>query len=270
MKEIIKQIEQSYLSKTYDYVQEVFTGHHLPSHDHTHHFRVWQYAKEYLTEIKGNDKPIDHKEILSVFFSCFFHDTGMSVTLDKSHGIASRKIFDNFVNEYLNREIFNYEETCAAIQKHDNKEAILLDIPGFSDKSITLSILSVCDDLDAFGAIGILRYTEIYLLRKIPLQDISKAVSDNLNFRIKNFLKSAEHMPEFFSRHQRRAEFTIDFFKGGLNKDSWQYIYLQTIQNHVIENRMNYQQFLERIKNNSQNDEFLNLLHHELEFKFSV
>lgn len=270
MEEFIKQIEKSYLAKTYDYVQDVFTGHHLPSHDHTHHFRVWQYAKEYLIQNKGTDKPLEHKEILSVFLSCFFHDTGMSVTLDKLHGSASKIIFDKFVNGHLNAEIFNFEETCLAIEKHDNKEAISFGIPGFSDNSNTQSILSVCDDLDAFGAIGILRYTEIYLLRKIPLQEISEAISDNLNYRFKNFVKSAEHLPEFFSRHSRRAEYTIDFFQNGINKRSWQYEYLETIQKYVIGNKMNYQQFLENIKINCQHDEFISLLHHDLDFKFDV
>jgi hypothetical protein len=263
MKEIIKQIEDNYLAKTYHYVQEIFSGQHLPSHDHTHHFRVWQYAKEYLTELKSFQNPLSYQEVLSVFFSCFFHDTGLSVTLEKSHGKASRKLFDTFITEQKIPGLVYYKETCNAIEKHDNKEAIAMDAAGFSQDH-TLAILSVCDDLDAFGAIGILRYTEIYLLRKIPMNEIPEKITKNLKFRIKNFQKSSKHLPEFLSRHQSRAIFTMEFFNHAARCNSKEYEFLKIFQKLVIENKMDYRQFAEQLTAENQFDSIFKLLKSEM------
>lgn len=264
MEKIIRQIEDNYLAKTYQYVQEIFSGHHLPSHDHTHHLRVWQYAKEYMAEMKTYENPLSYEEVLSIFFSCFFHDTGMSVTLEKSHGKASRKLFDNFISEHFTPEIFNYKEACIAIEKHDDKEAIAKGIAGFSNNHHTLTILSVCDDLDAFGAIGILRYTEIYLLRKIPMHEIPEKIAENLQFRIKNFLKSTKHLPEFLSRHQSRAIFSMDVFNRAANCDSKEYDFLKIINKQVIENKMDYLQFLKYLEAENRFGTIVELLNQEL------
>lgn len=252
MKEIIKQIEDNYLAITYHYVQEIFSGHHLPSHDHTHHFRVWQYAKEYLAELNQYENPLNFEEVLSIFFSCFFHDTGMSVSLEKLHGKASRKLFDKFISELPIPGIFNYKETCKAIEKHDDKEAIAMGITGFSGNDHTLAILSVCDDLDAFGAIGILRYAEIYLLREIPMHGISEKITENLHFRIKNFKKSTRHLPDFLSRHHNRAKFSMDFFNHAANCDSKEYGFLEVVQKQIIENKMDYRQFVKYLEAENQ------------------
>ena len=52
-----------------------------------------------------------------------------------------------------------------------------------------LNILSVADDLDAFGYTGIYRYSEIYLTRGISPKEIGNLIRENASRRYHNFEK---------------------------------------------------------------------------------
>lgn len=57
-----------------------------------------------------------------------------------------------------------FEEILFAIENHDDKDYKQNN----TEPNSVFSILCNADDLDAFGKVGIVRYTEIYLLRELP------------------------------------------------------------------------------------------------------
>src|SRR6056297_1378395 len=119
----------------------------LPSHDHWHHNRVWEYAKELLKNLSPT-KEFTTEEITNLIIAAFFHDTGMSVTKDESHGKESKHLCQQFFN---NNQILvpdNFNLALEAIEQHDDKAYQEHN----HDKEISIkTILSTADDLDAFG-----------------------------------------------------------------------------------------------------------------------
>lgn len=251
MERVINDIEKKYLSTTYYFIENIFKGLHLPSHDHSHHLRVWQYAKEFIIENEKHNRIVSPGSILNIFFSCFFHDAGMSITFEKIHGKESRKIFEKFALENLRIEPSCYSEICHAIENHDNKEALASGVHGFPENSGALSVLSICDDLDAFGIIGIIRYSEIYLVRKIPTEEIPEKATENLSHRIRFFQKSTNHLADFSKRHESRAQITLDFFNKARDTKTSEFHFIKIVKEKILEDKLDYLQFsnLAEIKN---------------------
>ena len=94
------------------------------------------------------------------------HDIGMSVDPGVKHGKHSRNLCLQFLNKN-NLPETDYRDALEAIEYHDNKDYI-----SNSFKNYLLTVLSVSDDLDAFGITGIFRYSEIYLTRGIDPEKI--------------------------------------------------------------------------------------------------
>lgn len=245
MQYLITKTENKFLPIASKFLEEMFSSVHLPSHDYLHHLRVWQYAKEYLKEAGEKKHDFDKNDIQGIFFACLFHDSGLSVTLDSSHGIESRRIFEKFADEYLSEKIPGHEELLEAIENHDKKEEISLARQNFSSPSSILKILTICDDLDAFGAIGVIRYAEIYLMRKISLCKIPSLILENVRHRVKFFKNSTFELPEFRRDHERRINYITGFYSKARDLESSEFELLNLIQLQVINHRKNYQEFLQ-------------------------
>ena len=88
----------------------------------------------------------------------------MSVDPGVKHGKHSRDLCQRFLMEN-NLPENDFTDVLEAIENHDNK-----DYSGNTIQNDLLTILSISDDLDAFGITGIYRYSEIYLTRGIGFE----------------------------------------------------------------------------------------------------
>ncbi len=264
LSKLIGSIESEYLKMTMDFVTMIFRAQHLPSHDAVHHLRVWKFAKQYLLMKENQDKV--NKDILTgIFFSCFFHDTGMSVTLDKNHGRESRRIFEEFSGNVLKTQLPLHDEIAKAIEMHDEKEAIAMQTAGYKRPSDILRILTICDDLDAYGAIGVLRYTEIYLIRDIPEQEIPAKVVENVKFRADFFGNSTVGLPLFREIHEPRIRFIRDFFNKAQIYGSKEYSLIHAVKSHVIDAKSDYHSLVKELEKSHDLREYAQSLKKELE-----
>ena len=94
----------------------------------------------------------------------------MSVDSGVKHGKHSRQLCSRFLSEN-NLSENDFPDVLEAIENHDNKD--------YSETSIRnelLNILSISDDLDAFGISGIYRYSEIYLTRGITYENLGSTI----------------------------------------------------------------------------------------------
>jgi hypothetical protein len=131
----------------------------------------------------------------------------MSVDPGIKHGKYSRDLCVSFLSKYnLNENDFPH--LLDAIENHDNK-----DYPENKDSSELLNILSIADDLDAFGFIGIYRYSEIYLTRDINVGRIGHLIRENAEKRFNNLAPALDQFPEYFQKHHNRYIILDEFFK---------------------------------------------------------
>lgn len=206
---LIKNAENKWLKALQTHCNEIFRDVHLPSHDVTHHSRVWIHAKDLLLEMAKKGHVLNERDLEMLIISVFFHDTGMSQTMQKDHGKISRGIAKEFLK---NKDIhgLELEEILDAIEFHDNKDYITKA----GDHEFTLqSLLNICDDLDALSFIGAYRYFEIYTLRNIDIKDISDLVLDNIYKRyqyMKNYLQFA---PNYMKLQTQKYMATRNFYK---------------------------------------------------------
>jgi HD superfamily phosphodiesterase len=205
---MIKIAEEKWLHQLYNYCQPLFIKSKISSHDHNHHYRVWEYCKEILTALYTNNN-IKYELIEGCIIASFFHDTGLSNTVDEFHGHESKKICqDYFKNKNL--EIpKNFSAILWAIEKHDDKN---YQPKKQEEAESLLSIICNADDLDAFGNIGVIRYTEIYLLRGVAINELPELVIQNIDNRFRNFKNTYKDYPELYNKHQARYLLTRNFF----------------------------------------------------------
>lgn len=209
----IQQAEQKMLEPLYKFCESIFADNKIPSHNHTHHLRVWEYAKEILYALDFSTE-VNYNMVESCLIASLFHDTGFTKTTNENHGIESRGIcIKYFEDNYLSKPD-NFEEILSAIEKHDDKEYKLND----NAPNTILSILCNADDLDAFGKIGIIRYTEIYLLRGINLNELPNLVITNLDKRFMNFKKTYKSFSDLYVKHKSRYLTTRSFFENLLKE----------------------------------------------------
>lgn len=179
----------------------------LFSHDIEHHRRVWHYAKELLSEISPEVKNTETFFPQKLLIACYLHDLGMSVDPEVRHGIHSRELCRLFLlNNNLDESDFG--DVLDAVELHDNKE---YKTHWFSNNEI-LKILSVADDLDAFGYIGIYRYLEIYIARGIRTEVIGDEIRKNALGRYQNFELNFRKFPELIEKHRKKFLILDDFF----------------------------------------------------------
>jgi HD superfamily phosphodiesterase len=162
MIDLIVNIESKWLKELYDYNYNLFSNKHIPSHNQSHHLRVWHNAKSLAMALDANqDLILTEEKLECLIIATFFHDTGITKTLDEKHGKAGKELCFKFLQK-TNIDIpKGINEALTAIEFHENKEHDNI----VKDKTSILAILSTADDMDAFGATGVYRYAEIYLMR---------------------------------------------------------------------------------------------------------
>ncbi|MEA3317318.1 MAG: HD domain-containing protein [Bacteroidota bacterium] len=201
------EVEKKWLKKIYNFSKSAFLKCNLPSHDHTHHLRVWNYCKEIIIS-NSKVKSFLYFEIENIIIAALFHDIGMIKTVDIKHGVESRKICEEFFRNYSLPQPVGYKEILSAIERHDDKSYKAKD----NDSLSTLSILSIADDLDAFGIIGVLRYTEIYYLRNPNIYQLPNDILKNLDIRYNNFIAKYPVLTEFNKIHTIRYKKIQSYF----------------------------------------------------------
>ena len=206
---MINALETRWLPRLYQACQAHFRGVKLPSHDHRHHLRVWLLAKELLTALAAHEE-IPGELIEGVLVAAMFHDVGMSVTRAAQHGRESRLICERWLAEQR-VSLVNSCELLAAIEHHDDKNYNAQQTR--SERTRILPILAACDDLDAFGAIGVFRYAEIYLLRGIPADELAAYVLPNLANRYQHFQRMYGDVDALAEHHAQRYDITRRFYE---------------------------------------------------------
>ena len=216
MEDLIYNVEQKWLKTLFKVCRDTFSDSFLPSHDETHHYRVWLIARELISELGTQDIHFSETDIEKILIAVFFHDVGMAKNLDKEHGKISRDICENFFKINPEKKIRGLNEVYEAIEKHDDKE-YKNNIHLHKDPKNLFSILSVSDDLDAFGIIGIYRYAEIFLMRNININELPDRVLDNITHRYHFFQKNYGSLTSFSEKQEARY-LTIKTFYETLQK----------------------------------------------------
>ena len=188
------------------YFASVYNEKILPSHGINHHRRVWINAKELLQVYYNYRSVIDPLLPFSLIIACYFHDIGMSIDSGVRHGHHGMDLCRKFLNEN-NLNEGNFPGLLTAIQNHDNKE---YNEPWVKNELQT--ILSVADDLDAFGYTGIYRYLEIYIIRGASAKDIGFAIRDNAKKRFMHFSEAFGFDVTVIERHTKRFKILDNFF----------------------------------------------------------
>lgn len=208
----IEAAETKWLNKSYTYIKQAFENDPLPSHDHFHHLRVWKHARFLLEQIDTTGKVTDPGFIESLLISCMFHDTGMTETKEKEHGSASREICENFFSSDGNKPE-NPELILTAIEMHDDKSYRGFGPLVKNNQLNLITALSIADDMDAFGYTGIYRYTEIYLMRGVPIEDLGLKVIANLSGRFNHFMSNCSGLQRMISTYIPRYNIIESFFR---------------------------------------------------------
>lgn len=203
---IIESAEDHYQQILEEFFITVYGETTLSSHGLDHHMRVWKNSKELL-----NFVPLKTSHNISHFaeeliIASYLHDIGMSVDSGFKHGTYSKNLCIRFLNQNNMAET-DFSDLLEAIENHDNKE-----YPENRDASDLLKILSIADDLDAFGFIGVFRYAEIYLTRKIEIEKLGFMVRENAARRFDNFVKTVVPQSDIAVTHHEKYNILDSFF----------------------------------------------------------
>jgi len=231
VQECITTVEKRWLTRLFLHCKHLFDAVFLPSHDHLHHHRVWEFAKGIIQSLEKTGHGITPGLTEQLIIASFFHDTGLSVTHDERHGAESRRFCEDYMrnSDALISGTSGYRTLLQAIEHHDNKSSQAGSGEGEGRAPGLLEILSGSDDLDALGAIGIYRYAEIYLLRGIPVRDLPCRVIENLDNRFEKLKYTFRDLPDFTGCHISRYRLIHDFYRhldsrgsSGNGKKSWE------------------------------------------------
>lgn len=205
--ESISRAEEKYVAILEEFFGRIWNDTYLPSHDLDHHRRVWKFAKELLQALHEGEKSELPTHPEKILIACYLHDIGLSIDLSINHGKRSREICTKFLVDNCLAEK-EFKDVLDAIEFHDMKEHNFPLSPGN-----IIRIVSTADDLDAFGYIGIYRYSEIYLLRGIPHSELGPRIRENAGTRFRNFLNAFGSCRKLVARHSTRFRIIDDFFR---------------------------------------------------------
>jgi HD superfamily phosphodiesterase len=195
-----------------DYLNVLYAGKWIPSHDIFHHERVWRNAVAILPWFR-NEIPVKEPGFFQqLLLSCFFHDTGLLFDKGFRHGLESAKICTRFMQESSHQIAFDKECIIRAIAKHDEKNYSSARPDQFT---LIHKILTLADDIDAFGAVGAYRYAEIYLTRGIPAEKIPGQIVANSDERYRNLVRfGLDEMKDIRKKFEiLKAIYSEDTFK---------------------------------------------------------
>lgn len=245
----VNKVEKKWLNEVFKASADCFKDANLPSHDHWHHYRVWIYAKELLNALSLHNE-LTENELTNLLIACFFHDTGMTITKDEKHGKEGAILCKHFFHNSQIQMPANLETAIKAIEHHDDKSYK----QGNSNPCSLITILASADDLDAYGYIGILRYAEIYLLRDIPMEELSEKVVKNAETRFNNFENNFRNCKKLITRHKKRLNILLDFYNNMPQKN-----YNRKIIEQVNKNIRRYkpQRLEDLVEDKTQKDKFL-------------
>jgi len=218
----IRQAEEDWLDLLVAHAEECFRATWLPSHDQSHHLRVWNIGKALLRELSGYNSTIDPSLIEGVLIASLFHDIGMASSTREDHGRLGKEQCESWFQRAGRKEPARMEEILDAIELHDIKDKRVYASFRPDSPPEILGILSVADDLEAMGTIGIYRYAEIYLKRNILLEELGTRVLENARSRFENlsegcrmchqlietYRRQYDELGHFFEQYQRQLEGT--------------------------------------------------------------
>jgi len=198
--------EEKYKKLLSEECRRIFSGTAMPSHDHRHHERVWENAALLIERLYNSGVAGDGRLAEKGIIAAFFHDTGLTVNRGTDHGFESRKICSAFLSGTDIPEADSLE-ILDAVEQHDNKE-----YPVSSDPASLAAVISVADDMDAFGANGIERYEEIYSLRGIPAEEMPGLIVPNVLSRFRHLESTYYMFPDLVEEMRARANTVINHF----------------------------------------------------------
>jgi hypothetical protein len=203
---LIESAELKYKQILEDFFISVYDEKSLSSHGIYHHRRVWRYAKELTVLLPAGKTTSDSQLPSKLIIASYLHDIGMSVETGESHGKYSRDLCIDFLDKnHLPAD--DYTDVLEAIANHDKK-----DYQGNIAVNVLLTILSVADDLDAFGFTGIYRYSEIYLVRGVSRAKIGDLILANAARRFDHFIRNFGSSDKLVQKQKKRYDILIDFF----------------------------------------------------------
>ncbi len=155
---------------------------------------------------------MDQSLVEGVLIAAYFHDLGMVYSMKEEHGKLGRGICEKYFREKEIKPPSRFEELLDAIERHDVKQERIYPaiLPG--DTPDILSILSISDDLEALGIIGIYRYAEIYLQRGISLINLGISILGNVSARFNNILKSCASCPDLVNTYRQQYTELVSFY----------------------------------------------------------
>lgn len=203
----IEQAGKKYRKQLTEECRMLFSGTQMPSHDHLHHERVWENASELLGRMYKagmiNGPLMAEKAIIA----SFFHDTGLTVNRGSGHGAESRLICNRFLDN-CNFDDNDRSEILDAVERHDDKS-----YTSGSDPASLAAIISVADDMDAFGLTGVERYLEIYSMRGVPVREMPRMITYNAASRFRHLASTYSMFPDLVEEQRRRFEKVIQYFQ---------------------------------------------------------
>jgi len=203
----IRKAENKYRKLLAEECRMLFSGTHMLSHDHLHHERVWENAVQLLERLYSAEMISGPSMAEKTIIASFFHDTGLTINQGTEHGRESRMLCSHFLeNSGLPEE--NRLDILEAVERHDDKSYIEA-----SDPSSLAAVVSVADDMDAFGPEGIERYIEIYSIRGIAGDEMPQMIIDNAASRFRHLALTYPMFPDLVEHQQKRFETVIQFFQ---------------------------------------------------------
>lgn len=193
--ERISLAEEKWLELVQPFISGLFEDVFIPSHDHEHHHRVWILCKKLLLELENFSSIADENQVEGLLLASWFHDAGMVRDQGELHGACGRDFFERFMAESGMQKPDLYEEIMDIIAFHDSKEPSLYPEISPGKAPGMMGLLSMADDLDALGLVGIYRYSEIYLKRGLGAGELGVRVLANVKKRFNNILDSCSAFP---------------------------------------------------------------------------
>ena len=204
--------ENKWLLPAYVFLERAFKTTPLPSHDHRHHYRVWQNARQLLLQLEKLGVSMEPSLVEALLLGCMFHDVGMLHERGKDHGAAGTEIFLQFIHKNTHKPK-RLEDIIDTIREHDDKSYVQAGRLLHEGKIQLLPALQISDDLDAYGYIGIYRFSEIYLLRGTAMEDLGLKIIANLSSRYGNFMANCSRFPEMIKIQSIRQHTIESFFR---------------------------------------------------------
>ena len=209
----ISRAESNWLGLLSSHAEQLFSRSFLPSHDHSHHQRVWNICKHLLKEISALNLRLDEAQVEGILIAAWFHDLGMVHSIREDHGKLGKELCVKWLGENGRKMPELYTEILYSIEWHDNKKNGAYPALHFNRRPGILSVLCIADDLEAFGSIGIYRYAEIYLMRNIDLAELGSRILENAEVRYENLLQSCAICQILLKVYQFQYETLQSFYQ---------------------------------------------------------